>query len=171
MNIKDKILVLETYKSNPNIDLRDLHKLIDDKISWENLLAVFTELGKERLINRVNTTGEITKLGKNRLNEFKSEYKNERNEIKKSEIDLKLRTWQLKTFWWIFGIAFVGFVLSTYNFTKDLIPSRNINVLEEQIDKMEAEISGLQSLILNKKSIDSLNSTQDSSKIVDLSKK
>jgi len=160
MKIRDIILVLETYKSNPNIDIRDLHKLIDDKISWENLLAVFTELGQERLIKRINTIGEITKLGENRLSELLKEIENNRIESEKSKLDLILKKWQLKTFWWIFGIAFIGTIFSIINFIKDSKHSNNIKEQEIRIEKTELELSKLHTLILNQKKVDSLHNAK-----------
>lgn len=80
---------------------------------------------------------------------------------KKEKSDLKLSELKLKTFWWFFGFAFIGFGLSVYNFTNDLSPSKSIKQQEEQIEKIESELKKIQSSILVQRYLDSLRTTKD----------
>jgi hypothetical protein len=80
---------------------------------------------------------------------------------KKEKSDLKLSEWKLKTFWWIFGFAFIGFGLSLYNFIGNLSPSKNIKQQVEQIEKMESELEKLDNSISDQKNLDSLQNTKD----------
>jgi hypothetical protein len=106
---KDKILVLNKIKENPNIDVRDLYKLINDKIEWNSLLNLFTKIGEEGLIKRDNLSAIITPLGENKLVDLENEL-NEQNTIKKLTIEeLKRNIFQLK-YWWV--IILINFIIS-----------------------------------------------------------
>ncbi|MBE9577573.1 hypothetical protein [Flavobacterium proteolyticum] len=75
------------------------------------------------------------------------------------KVDLKLKKWQIKTFWCIFGIAIIGSGLSVYNFINNLFPSRNEEKQEEQIIRMESELSKLRTLVLDQRKVDSLRNS------------
>jgi hypothetical protein len=66
-------------------------------------------------------------------------------ENRKNILDLKLKEWQVKTFWWIFIIALISSTLGIYNFINNLSPSENIKQQEVRIKKMESELEKLQS--------------------------
>lgn len=86
--------------------------------------------------------------------------KSDRTE-KKDILDFKVSKFKYHTFWWFFGIAIIGFGLSVYNFKSNLIPSKNIKLQEERIDKMESELKTLRISILNQKNLDSLHNPKE----------
>ena len=95
-------------------------------------------------------------------NELKEkEAEKERIDFENSFIDLRLKRWQLKTFWWFFGFAFIGFGFSVYNFINNLSSSKNVERLEQRIDKMELELKKLQTLPLFQKNPDTLNVSKE----------
>ena len=81
----------------------------------------------------------------------------ERIDFEKSKIDLRLKKWQVKTFWPIFVFAFIGFGFSVYNFINNLSSTRKSELQEVRIVKMESELEKLRISILNQKTTDSLN--------------
>jgi hypothetical protein len=68
-----------------------------------------------------------------------------------------LKKWQVKTFWPIFGIAFIGFGFSVYNFINNLSSARKSEQQKVRIVKMESELEKLRISILNQKTTDYLN--------------
>lgn len=92
--------------------------------------------------------------------EKKDKKEKKRIEFEKSKIDLRLKKWQLKTFWWIFGFAFIGSGFSFYNFINNLSPSESVIKQEERIEKMELELEKLQISTLNQKTKDSLSNSK-----------
>ena len=85
------------------------------------------------------------------INEVIKLYIKEFDESKKLHNESKLSEWQVKTYWWIFGFAVIGFVFGIYNFTSSLTPSKDIIRQEQSIKKMESELSKLRILILTQK--------------------
>ncbi|MCI2230541.1 hypothetical protein MC378_15300 [Polaribacter sp. MSW13] len=81
----------------------------------------------------------------------------ERIDFEKSKIDLRLKKWQVKTFWPIFVFAFIGFGFSVYNFINNLSSVRKSEQQEVRIEKMESELEKLQISTSNQKTADSLN--------------
>ena len=131
-----------------------IDKVADIKISEYNCLITATGITKVFL-----EQGGFTKTEKDDLELKRKETEVSLIEFEKSIIDLKLKKWQLKTFWWIFGFAIIGSGLSVYNFINNLLPSKNEVKQEEQIIKMELELSKLRILILNQKKVDSLRNS------------
>jgi hypothetical protein len=87
--------------------------------------------------------------------DFEKEYINQEKkaeketiELEKSILDIKLKKWQLKTFWWIFAVAIIGSGLSIYNFTNNLLTSKITENQEVKIQQMELELKKLHTLIL-----------------------
>ncbi|SEA60687.1 hypothetical protein [Bizionia paragorgiae] len=109
--------------------------------------------------------GGFTKSEKETAELKEKKAEKERIDFEKSIIDLRLKKWQLKTFWWIFGFAIIGSALSVYNFTNSLSPSKNVKQQEERIEKMESELEKLQTSISNGKTLDSLQTTKDLTEI------
>ncbi|CAM3828310.1 hypothetical protein FLGE108171_15925 [Flavobacterium gelidilacus] len=103
--------------------------------------------------------GGFTKTEKDTLELNRKETEKGLIEFEKSIIDLRLKKWQLKTFWWIFGIAIIGSSLSVYNFINNLMPSKNEVKQEMQIEKMESELSKMHTLFLDQKKVDSLRNS------------
>ena len=100
--------------------------------------------------------------------DFEKEYVNQQKkaeketiELEKSILDIKLKKWQLKTFWWIFAVAIIGSCLSIYNFTNNLLTSKNTEKQEVKIQQMELELKKLHTLILSQKTNGSLNNQKD----------
>ncbi|MGV0967547.1 hypothetical protein [Empedobacter falsenii] len=100
----------------------------------------------------------ITNKGLN-FKSFKDLEDKEKKEVRKSFLDLQLKEWQVKTFWWIFGFAVIGTVLSIYNFVDSLTPSEKELKQEQRIQKIESELRKLNTSISNRKKIDSLHNT------------
>ncbi|RXP45999.1 hypothetical protein EC396_14740 [Lutibacter sp. HS1-25] len=90
----------------------------------------------------------------------KDKKEKERIEFEKSKIDLRLKKWQVKTFWPIFIFAFIGFGFSVYNFINNSSYAKSAEQREEKIVKMESELEKLQISILNQKKADSLNNSK-----------
>jgi len=130
-------------------------KVADVKISEWNCLITATGITK-RFIDQ----GGFTKSEKDAAELKEKGAKKERIEFENSVIDLKLKKWQLKTFWWIFGFAVIGSGLSLYNFINNLSPSKNVKQQEERIEKMESELEKLKISISNQKIKDSLNNSK-----------
>ncbi|MCG8237405.1 hypothetical protein J2Q21_12530 [Tenacibaculum finnmarkense genomovar ulcerans] len=110
----------------------------------------------------IKVYGELFSLSKKGFS-FSSFNKLEEEEnivFEKSKIDLKLKKWQLKTFWPIFIFAIIGSGLGIYNFTNSLTPSEEIKQQEQRIEQMELELEKLQTSILNQKKSSSLRMTK-----------
>lgn len=129
-------------------------EVADIRISEYNCLIIATGITKVFL-----SQGGFTKTEKDNLEQKRKESEKNIIEFEKSVIDLKLKKWQLKTFWWIFGFAIIGSGLSVYNFINNLLPSKNEVKQEQKIEKMESELSKLRILVLNQKRVDSLRSS------------
>ena len=100
--------------------------------------------------------------GWNKYQEFLEQQKKdnkekERIDFEKSKIDLRLKKWQVKTFWPIFVFAFIGFGFSVYNFINNLSSARKSEQQEVRIVKMESELEKLRISTLDQKTTDSLN--------------
>lgn len=98
---------------------------------------------------------------------FKAMLENERqNTIKRQEderlaheklqIETRLSKLKLKTFWPLFAFAFISFAYNIYSFTKDRNNGESINKLEQSNQRMESELSKLHTLLLDQKSLHSL---------------
>lgn len=70
--------------------------------------------------------------------------------------DAKISNWKVKTFWWFFVFAFIGFGLSVYNFINSLTTKEDIQQKGITPEEMESELSKLRTLILNQRNHDSL---------------
>ena len=79
---------------------------------------------------------------------------------KKDVFDFKVSKFRYHTFWWFFAFALIGFGLSIYNFTDNLLPSEKIKKQEERIEQMESELKKLQISISIQKSLDSLRNSK-----------
>jgi hypothetical protein len=79
---------------------------------------------------------------------------------RKDVLDFKVSKFKYHTFWWFFGFALIGLGLSVYNFTDNLSPSKNIKQQEDRIEKMELELTKLQTSISDKKNLHSLHNTK-----------
>ncbi|MAU16649.1 MAG: hypothetical protein CMH46_14060 [Muricauda sp.] len=77
--------------------------------------------------------------------------------IREKEInDGLLSKWKVKTFWWLFIVALLGFGLSLYNFIDSLSPSKKVEKQEQRIEQLESDLSKLRILISRQKSRGSL---------------
>lgn len=151
-----KIFFLKTKLENEskNLNSDSFFELIKDRIGWKKYHQIYRECTAESLLD-TQTHNKLTALGKVTLLNLELEYKKENKdkdaERKKLHNESKLSDWQVKTYWWIFGFAFAGFIFGIYNFTNSLTPSKDINSQEERIKKMELELSKLRTLILTEK--------------------
>lgn len=75
--------------------------------------------------------------------------------LKKDIFDFKLSKFKYHTFWTVFVFAFVGFGFSVSNFINSRKNQENTNLQEQKIEKLELELTKLQTSILNKKNLDS----------------
>ena len=117
-------------------------KVADITISVHSCIITATGISKRFL-----EQGGFTKIEKHNLELKQKESERETIELEKSVIDLKLKRWQLKTFWWIFGFAIIGSGLSVYNFINSLSTPKNEEQREQKIEKMELELIKLRGLI------------------------
>lgn len=163
-----RILFLKTKLENEdkNLDFDSFFELIRDKIGWKKYNEIHREYVSNSLFDE-QSHNKLTEIGKATLYALEAEYtaeiKDKEAERKKLHNESKLSDWQVKTFWWIFGFAFIGFGLGIYNFTNSLMPSKDRIQQERSIRKMESELSKLHSLILTQKK-DSLLITPNSEK-------
>ena len=157
MNDKKIFEILSFVAENNNFNFRDIQEASEEKFGWQIFLHAITELQNLYLIteNQDGETYSITKLGAEKLNELKTDFEaselDRKAERKKLHNDSKLSEWQVKTFWWIFGFAFIGFGLSVYNFIDSLATSKDIILQEDRIGKTESELSKLRTLISTQK--------------------
>lgn len=156
---------LESESKNLNSD--SFFELIKDRIGWKKYRELYSEYATNLLLDS-QTHNKLTELGKTTLCTLEAEYKQETNDKEAERTKLhnesKLSEWQVKTFWPIFIFAFIGFGLGIYNFTKDLVPSKDIIEQENRIRKTESELSKLRTLIGTQKKDNSLipaNSEKD----------
>ncbi len=111
MDKKQILLVLNTIAQNPDVELENLYNEIEDKISWKNLLKVFSELHEQEYILRgigaLNAT--ITPLGENIINDIEEEI-NLENKIQRLTIrELEGNVFHVKK-WWL--IVLINFIIS-----------------------------------------------------------
>ena len=161
------------FKQNV-VDLRDteLYPKIDMYFNRTVFLKNIDVLENNNLIveddNR-HSVYSVTEKGENLLiqitEELEYELEKERITFENSKIDLRLKKWQLKTFWWIFGFGIFGGLYSGIDIIKNLAKPKDVK--QEQVTKseMELELSKLRTLILNQKRVDSLrNSNSEKNK-------
>jgi hypothetical protein len=122
----------------------------------------FIELGRNGYSPTENGIDVLEIGGWKKYQEFLEQQKKdnkekERIDFEKSKIELRLKKWQVKTFWPIFVFAFIGFGFSVYNFINNLSSARKSELQEVRIVKMESELEKLRISILNQKTADSLN--------------
>ena len=165
MNNKDKIL--KAMISNPNKGNKDLFftpkslkEYLFSDLNNDQVELLIKEIIEEKpeLIRIVESrfvsglailpTGNVdsflskggfTKIEKDNLASEKRISEKDSLEFEKSKIDLRLKRWQLKTFWWFFGIAVLGSVLGIYNFINGSKSTKNT----KQEDLMENSVSEL----------------------------
>ena len=163
MNDKElKILFLKTKLENESkkLDSESFFNLLKDNVGWKKYNEIYAEASNNSLLDSYSHV-KLTELGKKTLQnleaELEKENKDENSQRKKLHNEYKLSEWQLKTFWWIFGFAFIGNGLSVYNFIDNSSTSKNIIQQEERIKKTELELSKLRTLILTQKKDNFLN--------------
>ena len=96
--------------------------------------------------------------------DFEKEYINQEKkaeketiELEKSILDIKLKKWQLKTFWWIFAVAIISYSKRIYKNTKNRLTAKTTENQEVKIQQMELELKKLHTLILSQKTKGSNN--------------
>ncbi|MDG2432832.1 hypothetical protein [Flavobacterium sp.] len=156
MNDKElKILFLRTKLENEskNLDSDSFFNLLKDDIGWIKYQQIYAEFANNSLLDSYSFI-KLTELGKKTLIKLELEVEQENidknSEHKKLRNDSKLSEWQVKTFWWIFGFAIMGAGLSVYNFIDNLSTAENVTKQEEQLKKMESELSELNTFMLNR---------------------
>ena len=169
--------ILEKVKNEINFSIESAYNF--ETPEKHNLYKkAFILLKTKGFIELVRNGYEITEIGIDVLElggwnkylkyleqEKKDKKEKKRIDFEKSKIDLRLKKWQVKTFWWIFGFAFIGSGFSFYNFINNLSPSESVIKQEERIEKMESELGKLHTSILNQKTKDSLNNSKVLKKI------
>ena len=126
-------------------------KVADISINDYDSFIEATELTKIFL-----SQGGFKELEKKNLADKKREEEKELAEFEKTMIDLRLKKWQVKTFWPLFIFAVIGFGLGLYNFISSLSPEKNEVQQEQRIKEMESELSKLRTSISSQKIDDSL---------------
>ena len=157
-----------------NIDSKRIREKFNLSLSFEDIELVNNSVKKAeyRLLIDLNQNGTFAKLTEagvsvkdvgwlNFIGFEKTKIKEniEIESIKKEtlKIDLKLKKWQLKTFWWLFAIAIIGCFFSIYNFKKDLSSSEDLIELQKKVKEIELEQTKLRILPSSQKNIDSLH--------------
>ncbi len=163
MNDEKILKFLNFVLENNNFNFKDIYEIAEEKFGWQIFLNGITELENLNLVteSQDGKTYSITKLGKEKLNELKTDFEtseiDKKAERKKLHNDSKLSEWQVKTFWWIFGFAIIGTGLSVYNFINSLTLSKDATQQEVRITKKESELSKLHTLISTQKKDSLLN--------------
>jgi DNA-binding MarR family transcriptional regulator len=142
------------------VDLNDteLYPKIDMYFNRTVFLKNIDVLENNNLIveddNR-NSLYSLTEKGENLLSqiteELEYELEKERITFENSKIDLRLKKWQLKTFWWIFGFGIFGGLYSGLDIIKNLTKPKDVKQQQVTKSEMELELSKLRTLILNQK--------------------
>jgi hypothetical protein len=172
---KDLILEYALKNEKKTISAHEIQKEVLTKLSQDEVEFLFEKILNSSdnvahivisenacLINATGITkrfieqGGYTKSEKITSELKKKEEEKESIDLQKSIIDLRLKKWQLKTFWWIFGFAIIASLLSVYNFTNSLSPSKNVKQQEKRIEEMESELEKLKFPVLNRTTLDSL---------------
>ncbi|MFM7895013.1 MAG: hypothetical protein ACKO8L_03555, partial [Flavobacterium sp.] len=102
---------------NPRDEFKRYLKIIES----HDLCKVTYFIGNEIVERNSNTSLIINRGGfKSIYHKIKLDEEKVLVDFEKSKIDLQLKKWQKKTFWWIFIIAIIGSSLSIYNFINSL---------------------------------------------------
>ncbi|WP_299892461.1 hypothetical protein [uncultured Lacinutrix sp.] len=133
------------WKIGKTYDAERLTKIMLEKdlIIITKELAVLTEFGykviKEGGWIKYSEESERKRISDEKL-------KKERDKI-----DLKLKKWQSKTFWWIFLIAIIGFIISIFNLYKSYNQPKKIDPHKKEIQSLNNDIQELKKFFENKK--------------------
>jgi len=173
---KDMILKYALSKNGEVVSSHAIQKEVLPEISTDEVELLFKRIQNsidevaEVTISEYNCFIESTGITQKFINQggfFQSEKetkelekkqaKLDELEFEKSIIDLRLKKWQVKTFWPIFFFAIIGTGLGVYNFINSFSPSKDSEIVEKRVEKMEVELKKLHSTISIQKTKDSLN--------------
>lgn len=76
--------------------------------------------------------------------------------------DYKLSKWQTITFWPVVAFGLAGGIYATIDFIRTPSFEKDVKVLEQTIEEMEAELSNQRALILAQRNLDSLRNPKTS---------
>lgn len=146
-----------------NLEIDDINYLlrkiynIDDQVADVHISDINCSIIATGITKKFLEQGGFTQYEKNKQLQILKENERQRIEQEKASIELRLKKWQIKTFWWVFVFAVIGSILSIYNFINIISPSQSELKQDEKILKIESELSKLQILISNQKNDTILN--------------
>ena len=149
------IIVFKTSNKDTLYFPDDLANIFPNEDTAKLVTNNLIELGLLKLISK--GFFRITNKGLN-FKGFTDLERNEEIENRKNILDLRLKEWQVKTFWPIFIDAIIGSGLAIYNFINSLIPSENVERLEQKIEKTQSELDKLKISMSTEKHMDSVES-------------
>lgn len=157
MELKYIFLKAKLENQEQYLDSGDFYKIIENQIGWKEYNLILQESVINSLLDSA-THSQLTNLGKSRLKELEKELnqtKNDKNaERKRLHNETIISDWKRKTFWWLFGFAILGSILSIYNFINNLKTTNSDIKLENKIDKMDSKIEKFKDSMINLKSIE-----------------
>jgi len=177
--IIEKILEFDyPIESNAIINNGFLNEYNETEREYEfsRLISVINDLKCGKSKNNYSTPGDTIERNEQTLKfkkrgGFKKYYQDELiKKTKEEEIkqlsniklfwDSKLSKWQVKTFWPVFVFGLVGFIFGLYNFIDNLNKTESIEVLKQNNQYIQEEVSRLRTLVLDQKTVGSLHSSR-----------
>ena len=107
--------------------------------------------------------GGFAKIYQDELTHFVKEEEKEYLSMKKLKWDIKLSKWQVKTFWPVFVSGLIGFIFGVFNFVDNRNKTKSIEELQQNNQNIQTKVSRLHTLVLDKKTIDSLYNSKNKS--------
>ncbi len=110
-------------------------------------ICLLTEFG-HKISNSGGWLKHLDDVKKKESELIKKNEEREKLEINNLEVDYKLKKWQLKTFWWIFGLAIFGGLYSIYDLGSNIIkaPKKEKYVDQKQQDFLLDKINKVDSI-------------------------
>lgn len=131
----------------------DLIKNYTDKNDGRYILTSHGE-------NVIKNYGGIEKYNEHLKKQQEEKLRLEKKANDKLHNDAKLSKWQVKTFWPLFGVGLIGFMLSIYNFIDNRETAKDKELQQQTNQQMELELSKLRTLVLDQKKVDSLHNSK-----------
>jgi len=175
--IIDKILETKKRINYAPLVKEGLIPSLDDKktaLEFKRLLNIIKHVNCAKVIesdfsdtvdinentNDFKNNGGFKTYFQEELNRFEKKEEIDTLALKKLRWDSKLSKWQVKTFWPVFGFGLIGFIFGVFNFVDNRNKTKSIEELQQDNQNIQEEVSRLHTLVLDKKTFDSLHSSK-----------
>jgi len=142
----------------------DERESIEKFLKDNDIIEYWGEYGKSIITSHGEKVfeiyGGIEKFIEHQELEKKEEIRLEKIKNQKLEFDAKLSKWQVKTFWPVFVFGLIGFIFGVFNFIDSRIKTKSIEELQQNNLNIQEEVSKLRTLVLDKKTVDSLRNSK-----------